>query len=65
LIYLILEDIIQQVARGRWYVKNELIPTAQIKKYRTLKQRYYGEDSTGSPLEADITQMIKEIKGSS
>ena len=35
------EEIIRCVARGRWYVKNEIILTTQLKKYRTLKQRLF------------------------
>jgi hypothetical protein len=49
------------VARGRWYVTNELIATAKLKKYRSLKQRYYAEEVTGATNEPDITQLIKEI----
>jgi hypothetical protein len=55
------EELIRLVARGRWYVTNELVLTAQIKKYRAMKQRYYAEDVTGMTTEPDITQLIKEI----
>ena len=34
------EDIIHAVARGRWYLKNEVIGAIQLKKYRTLRKRY-------------------------
>ena len=50
------------VARGRWYVHNELQLTTQLKKYRTLKQRYYGADTTGHELEPDITALVNAVK---
>mmetsp|Transcript_2054 Transcript_2054/g.4843 ORF Transcript_2054/g.4843 Transcript_2054/m.4843 type:complete len:81 (+) Transcript_2054:195-437(+) len=33
-------EIRRAVARGRWYVKNELTAVIQLKKYRTIKARY-------------------------
>ncbi len=38
------DEIVHLVARGRWYVSNELIPVIQLKKYRTLRQRYSTPD---------------------
>ena len=37
------EAIIKAVARGRWYLNNEIIPIIQLKKYRSLKQSYYDD----------------------
>lgn len=34
------EDILQAVARGRWYIRNEMIPLIQLKKYRAIRERY-------------------------
>jgi len=34
-------EIKRAVARGRWYVRNELTAVIQLKKYRTIKERYY------------------------
>ena len=34
-------EIKRAVARGRWYVRNELTGIIKLKKYRTLKSRYY------------------------
>eukprot|EP00286_Rhodomonas_abbreviata_P016618 CAMPEP_0181340290 /NCGR_PEP_ID=MMETSP1101-20121128/29757_1 /TAXON_ID=46948 /ORGANISM="Rhodomonas abbreviata, Strain Caron Lab Isolate" /LENGTH=78 /DNA_ID=CAMNT_0023451409 /DNA_START=218 /DNA_END=454 /DNA_ORIENTATION=- len=34
-------EIKRAVARGRWYVRNELTAVIQLKKYRTIKDRYY------------------------
>jgi hypothetical protein len=41
------EDILRAVARGRWYIKNELVAVTQVKKYRAMRQRYgsQAEDS--------------------
>ena len=38
------EAIIAAVARGRWYLNNEIIPIIQLKKYRSLKQSYYDDN---------------------
>ncbi len=38
------EAILRAVAKGRWWVK-ELIGVVQLKKYRTLRQRY---DASGT-----------------
>ncbi len=37
------EDIIHAVARGRWYIKNELVVVTQVKKYRAMNKRYGGQ----------------------
>eukprot|EP00040_Diaphanoeca_grandis_P014508 m.73673 g.73673 ORF g.73673 m.73673 type:complete len:82 (+) comp24586_c0_seq2:383-628(+) len=34
------EEIKKAVARGRWYVTNELIGVIKFKKYRTMAKRY-------------------------
>ena len=34
------EEIIKQVARGRWYLNNELIAVIKFKKYRAMRARY-------------------------
>jgi len=34
------EAVLQAVARGRWYVRNEMVPLIQLKKYRRINQRY-------------------------
>ena len=34
-------NIKKAVARGRWYVRNELVGVIQLKKYREMKSRYY------------------------
>ncbi len=35
------EEIARLVNRGRWYIKNALVPAIQLRKYRSMKQRYY------------------------
>jgi hypothetical protein len=32
--------VVQAVARGRWYVNNELLGVIKLKKYRTMAKRY-------------------------
>jgi len=34
------DDIVHAVARGRWYVKNELMGAIQLRKYRAMRKRY-------------------------
>ena len=34
-------EIRRAVARGRWYLRNEIAGVIKLKKYRTLKARYY------------------------
>jgi hypothetical protein len=34
-------NIKKAVARGRWYVRNELVGVIKLKKYREMKSRYY------------------------
>lgn len=34
------EDIIKAVARGRWYLSNEIIGAINLKKYRAMRARY-------------------------
>ena len=34
-------EIKRAVARGRWYIRNELVGVIKLKKYRQLKRRYY------------------------
>lgn len=34
-------EIKKAVARGRWYVRNEIVGVIQLRKYRQLKSRYY------------------------
>jgi hypothetical protein len=34
------EEIIKAVARGRWYLNNEIIEAIKLKKYRTMRARY-------------------------
>eukprot|EP00049_Salpingoeca_infusionum_P019734 m.362916 g.362916 ORF g.362916 m.362916 type:complete len:83 (-) comp21172_c0_seq1:666-914(-) len=34
------EEIVFAVHRGRWYLKNVVIPSLQIRKYRQMKHRY-------------------------
>lgn len=34
-------EIKKAVARGRWYVRNELTGIIKLKKYRVMKSRYY------------------------
>eukprot|EP00045_Choanoeca_perplexa_P015983 m.209223 g.209223 ORF g.209223 m.209223 type:complete len:80 (+) comp17137_c0_seq3:4699-4938(+) len=34
------DEIVHAVARGRWYVKNELIGAIQLRKYRAMRKRY-------------------------
>ncbi len=46
------EDIMRAVAKGRWWVK-ELIGVVQLKKYRTLRQRYDGSGAARSVEEAE------------
>ena len=36
-------EIKKAVARGRWYVRNEITGVIKLKKYRAMKQRYYDE----------------------
>ena len=36
-------EIKRAVARGRWYVRNEITGVIKLKKYRTMKQRYYDD----------------------
>eukprot|EP00047_Mylnosiga_fluctuans_P005842 m.243052 g.243052 ORF g.243052 m.243052 type:complete len:119 (+) comp14157_c0_seq1:49-405(+) len=38
------EDIIHTVARGRWYLSNEIIPVIRLRKYRTMRARYGNPD---------------------
>ena len=33
-------DIKRAVARGRWYVRNEMVGVIQLKKYRVMRRRY-------------------------
>ncbi|EKX42044.1 hypothetical protein GUITHDRAFT_74318 [Guillardia theta CCMP2712] len=33
-------EIRRAVARGRWYIRNELCAIIQFKKYRVMKERY-------------------------
>ena len=34
-------DIKRAVARGRWYVRNEMAGMIMLAKYRAMKRRYY------------------------
>eukprot|EP00039_Didymoeca_costata_P033624 m.43294 g.43294 ORF g.43294 m.43294 type:complete len:79 (-) comp9964_c0_seq1:665-901(-) len=34
------EDVLKAVVRGRWYINNELVGVIQLKKYRTMAERY-------------------------
>ena len=34
------DDILRAVHRGRWYIRNVLVPVSQLTKYRAMKQRY-------------------------
>lgn len=34
------EDIKRAVARGRWYLDNEVVGVIKLKKYRTMRERY-------------------------
>jgi hypothetical protein len=45
------EAILRAVAKGRWWVK-ELIGVVQLKKYRTLRQRYDSSSAARSVEEA-------------
>ena len=56
------EALITLVARGRWYVRHELQGTTQLKKYRALKQRYYGADTAEHEREPELTAMIRGIQ---
>ena len=37
-------EIRRAVARGRWYLRNEIAGVIKLRKYRTLKSRYYDAD---------------------
>ena len=54
------DDIMRAVATGRWWVK-ELIGIVQLRKYRTLRQRYgdaaSGIDAAVSRLDAKFKEM--------
>ena len=39
------KDIKRAIARGRWYIENELIGVIKLKKYRTMKHRYVDPES--------------------
>lgn len=43
------EEILRLVSRGRWYIRNAIIPAIQMRKYRSLKKRYNPEE--GDPPE--------------
>ena len=34
------DEIAHAVARGRWYVRNEMVALIKLKKYRTIRARY-------------------------
>jgi hypothetical protein len=42
------EDIVKAVARGRWYLNNEIIPVIKLRKYRAMRRRYGAVDDDGS-----------------
>lgn len=37
------EEIVRAVAKGRWFVNNEMVGVIKLKKYRTMKARYYDQ----------------------
>ena len=39
-------DIKREINKGRWYVK-EMIGVIQLKKYRSMKERYFDIDKEG------------------
>lgn len=49
------EEIKKLIARGE-YISREITATYHLKKYRTLKRRYYSEDS-----EKELDEMLKSI----
>ena len=52
------DDIMRAVAKGRWWVK-ELIGIVQLRKYRTLRQRY-GDPTTG--VEAAVSRLDEKFR---
>lgn len=42
-------EVLNLVNRGRWYIRNAIIPAIQLKKYRSIKQRYTTETDEDQP----------------
>ena len=41
------DEIVHAVARGRWYLNNEVIGVIKLRKYRTMRARYGGGEENG------------------